>query len=198
MEEELTKELAENLMKIKGEVRGIVFRTDAQYVLKTKGKEGLKKVEEELERIGYPIDYEKINTMAFYPIGQRAISLLAIQKVFALSEKDIREMGVRAPKISLIIKLFMRYFLSIEETVKQVPKMWGKHYTIGKLKAAAYEKQRYIVLKLEDFVIHPILCSYLTGYFSTVVQMVVKAKVLAKETKCPFKGDKYHEFLFKW
>jgi len=195
---ELTKKLAKRLMRIKGEARGIVFRTDAEYIVRTKGKEDLKKVKAELEKIECPIDYEKINTMAFYPIGLRAISLLAIQKAFNFSEKEIKEMGARAPKISLIIKLFMRYFLSIEETVKQVPKMWKKHYTIGELRARAYEEQRYIVLELEDFVVHPILCWYLTGYFSTVVQMVVKDRVLSKETKCPFKGDKYHEYLFKW
>ena len=31
-----------------------------------------------------------------------------------------------------------------------------------------------------------------------VAEMVVKAPVTCKETKCMFKGDPYHEFLLTW
>lgn len=32
----------ENLMKIKGEVKGVVFQTDADYIFKKEGEQGLK------------------------------------------------------------------------------------------------------------------------------------------------------------
>ena len=72
----ITKEIIKEVMAVKGEVRGIVFKTDADFVLKEKGKESLKAVEEELARIGYPINYQKLKTMNFYPLGVRVLSLL--------------------------------------------------------------------------------------------------------------------------
>ncbi|MBM3258059.1 MAG: hypothetical protein FJZ05_02520, partial [Candidatus Nealsonbacteria bacterium] len=82
MDKETTKEAAQRLSKISGEVRGVAFKTDMEFVLKEKGKGGLKKVEDELKRIGFPIKYEEIKVMDFYPIGLRVISLMAIKEVF--------------------------------------------------------------------------------------------------------------------
>jgi len=194
----LKKDLVKRLMEIKGEVRGVVLKTDADFVLKEKGKEGLKQVEKELERLGQPIKYKEIKTMDFYPIGLRALSLLAIKEVFGFDNEKIKEIGRRAPKLSLFTKLFMKYFFSTEKTAEQVPKMWEKHYTIGKLEVETNEKERFVVLKLRDFFVHPILCCYLDDYFSTILEMVVGAPVSSRETKCNFRGDKYHQFLLEW
>lgn len=199
MDQELNKEVIQNLMKIGGEVRGVVLKTEQEFILREKGGEGLKKVEEELEKLGQPIKYEKIETMAFYPIGLRVISLLAIKKVFNFDEEKIREMGIAAPKVSLIIKLFMQYFLSIRKTFNRAPRIWRKHYTVGNLVPAELdEEKKVIILRLENINLHPIFCRYLSGYFLTIVKMIVKAKTTCQETKCFFRGDQYHEYLFKW
>jgi len=194
----ITKEIIKEVMAVKGEVRGIVFKTDADFVLKEKGKESLKAVEEELARIGYPINYQKLKTMNFYPLGVRVLSLLVIKKVCHFSNKDIERMGAYAPKASFVVKLFARFFFSVAKTAEQAPKMWRKHYTIGRLTAESHEKERYTVVRLHDLTIHPILCSYLSGYFATIVQMVVNAPVKTTEIKCSHRGDEYHEFLMKW
>ncbi len=194
----LTKEIIKEVMAVKGEVRGIVFKTDAEFVLKEKGEKSLKAVEEELARIGYPLNYKKLKTMSFYPLGVRVLSLLAIKKVCRFSEEDIKRMGAHAPKASFVIKLFAGFFFSITKTAEQAPKMWHKHYTVGRLTAESHEEKRYTVIRLHDLVIHPILCSYLSGYFATIVQMVVNAPVKTTEIKCPHRGDEYHEFLMKW
>ena len=196
----LTKKITDELIKIKGEARGITFKTDADFILRKKGKPGLKKVEAELKNLGHALKYKEIESMNFYPIGLRILSLLAAQKALELSEQDIEQMGASAPKLSLVIKLFMKFFFSVEETMKQVPKMWEKHYTVGQLSAKIYENKQYGIVGLKGLAIHPIFCSYLKGYFSTVLQMVVKARVTSEEVKCPFKNaqDKYHEYLLKW
>lgn len=82
VEEVLTKEIAEKLMKIEGEGRGFILKNDATFVKAKKGEAGLEKVEEELEKVGYPIKYKKIRSLNFYPVSWRAISLLAMKKVF--------------------------------------------------------------------------------------------------------------------
>lgn len=201
MNQELTKEIAKKLMEIKGETRGVTLNIDREYILKEKGEEGLKKLEEELEKLGYPIKYKKIETLAFYPVGLRAISLLAIKKVFNFDDEKIEEMGFFATKKSLIIKLFIRYFLSLQRVFfKESPKMWRKHYTIGELAPVELnEEKKYAILRLKDFNLHPVYCHYLEGYISGLIQLMVKnPKIICEETKCTFKGDEYHEYLIKW
>jgi len=200
MNQKLTKELAKQLMEQEGEVRGIVFKTDEEFILREQGKEALKKLEAELEKMGCPINHREIETMNFYPMGLRIISLLAMRKVLGFSEQDIERMGAEAPKISLVIKLFAKFFFSITKSVEQAPKMWEKHYTVGKFTAESHEKERYIIIRLKELNLHPVFCLYLKGYLSRIVQMVVKAPVSPEEIKCPYKNekDKFHEYLLRW
>jgi hypothetical protein len=67
MNQELTKEIIKKLMEIKGEAKGVTFKTDAEHILKEKGDEGLKRLEAELESLGCPIKYQQIKAMAFLP-----------------------------------------------------------------------------------------------------------------------------------
>lgn len=113
--EKLTKELTKKLMEIKGEARGVTLEIDGKYILKEKGEEGLKKLEDELEKLGYPIKYKEIKTFDYYPAGLRALSLLAIKKVFGFDIKKIKEIGFSGTKISLIIKFFIRYVFSFQK-----------------------------------------------------------------------------------
>lgn len=198
--EKITKKRADKLIRLSGETRGVTLKTDSEYVLSQKGKKALIKVEAELARIGYPLKYDQIEAMNFYPIGLRMISLLTIQKVLGFTNQDIKKMGAAAPKISLVIKLFAKFFFSLEKTVKQAPKMWEKHYSVGDFYATAYEKKKYAVIKLKRLDLDPVFCHYLKGYLSTIIQMIVDARVTVKETKCSFrdKNEKYHEFELKW
>lgn len=201
MNQILDKKVIQDLMKIEGEARGVVFKTDAEYVLKEKGEEGLKKLEEELEKLGQPINFKEIKTMAFYPIGLRAVSLLAIKKVFGFNDEKIKEIGLFATKTSLIIKLFVRYFLSVQRVfMKEAPRLWAKHYTIGELNTVELnEEKKYGIIRLKGIDIHPIVCCYLEGYFCGILHLILKSsRITSIESKCTFRGDEYHEFLLKW
>ena len=195
------KEKLSKLAKIKGEVRGVAFKTDMEFILKEKGEKGLKKVEDELKKIGFPIEYKTIKVMDFYPIGLRVISLLVIKETFDFDDEKIKSMGVFAAKVSLIIKLFVKYFFSIQRVFfKEAPKMWEKHYTISKLiPVELNEKKKYAILQVEDLALDPVFCTYLGGYFCSILQMVINTNAIDfQETKCPFRGDKYHEYFLKW
>jgi hypothetical protein len=199
METVLSPEEIKKLMQVKGEVRGVVFKTDLEYIFGQKGQEGLQKLKEELQRTNFPLDPEKIEMMTFYPIGLRAISLLVIKKLFSLSDEEIKRMGAAAPKFSLIIKLFTKYFLSITATARQAPSMWKRHYRAGELLIIEInETEKRIILRLVGLDLHPVFCQYLTGYFLTVVKMVVGQPVSSEETRCVFRGDDYHEYLITW
>lgn len=197
----LDRHLAKKLMEIKGEVRGVTLGIDRDYVLKEKGEEGLKKVEEELEKLGFPIKYKEINTLGYYPLGLRALSLLAIKQVFNFNDQKIQEIGFFATKVSLIIKFFIKYVFSFQRVFfRESPKIWREHWTIGELiPVELNEEKKYAILQLKDFDLHPIYCTFLKGYLPGLFSLIVKSsKITCQETKCTFREDEFHEYLIKW
>ncbi len=199
MEEIITKEIVQELMKIKGETRGASMKGDLEYVLHKEGAEGLKKLEDEMARLGYPIRFKELRAMELYPVGVEAITFLVIKKLFNFDEEEFRKMGEFNSKVSLLIRLFMKYFVSLELLAKQAPKLWREYYSLGDLKIIEINKEKkYMIIRIENFYHHPIHCLTVEGYFVSIVKMVVKAPVTCKETKCINRGDEYHEYLMKW
>jgi len=196
----LTKELAEKLMATQGECRGIHLRNDAEYILAEKGQDGVDKVEKELARVGYPIKYAKIKNMEFHPSGMRILSLLAAKKVFKWGDEDIRDMCGFAAGVSFIVKLYMKFFYSIPKILEKASKMWREYWTEGRLEVKSQnEEERYAVLHVEDFDLHPIYCRCLEGYMAGLTKMVTKSrKAECRETECVFKGGKTHKFEIRY
>ncbi len=181
-----------------GEVRGVVLNTDRTFILRKGGGEKLKEVEAVIEEMGYPLLYNEIQTMNYYPFGLRILSILAISKVFSLDEGGIREMGALAPKSSVLIKVFTKYFLNVEQTLNKVGEIWKKHSTIGEAEAKEVnEKEGYAVFHFKG-ITHPVYCVYLSGYFSGIIAMTVSKKIDIEETICSFRGGDVHEFKASW
>ena len=197
---QLAKEEIEALLATPGKVRGVVFQTDAEYVRSKKGEEGVLAVEEELKKLGCPLDYRNIKAISWYPIGLRVISLLVIKNILGLEDKDIEEMGNLAPKYSLIVKLLMKYFLSPKTTLRESPKYWMKHYDFGMLEVHEYnEKEKRMSVRIKEYKTHPIVCIFHKGYFLRMAQYVIKSqKIGIEETKCVYRGDPYHEYTVTW
>jgi hypothetical protein len=200
MEYQINQEEIKRLLEIKGDARGIVFKTDYVFVLDNFGEEGIKKVEEEMEKMGCSFKYkDHINSMDFYPIGLRAISLLAISKVFNLKGKEIEEMGRVAPKSSLMVKFFMRYFLSVENIFEKAGEMWSKHYTIGELEAFDINMdEKYTTMRVHGVNLNHVFCDYLQGYFASIVRMGIGEDITAERTKFLHKGDDCYEVVLRW
>lgn len=198
--EKTTKEEIQRLTNIPGKVRGQVFVTDLAYVKEKKGEEGASLLKKKIDEWGIPIDYEKVKIAEWYPVGLRVVSLLAIKEAFDWGDEEIKDLGNCAPKYSFIVKILMKYFLSIERTFRESPKYWTKHYNVGELENYEIdEKEKYIILRLKNFKIHPILCVYYLGYYLRIAQYVVEnEKITIEETKCMFKGDDCHEYFIRW
>ena len=137
--------------------------------------------------------------MNFYPSGLEPIVMLAIKKVFDFKREDFKDMGKLDAQLPWIVRIFMKYFGSLDTVVQNAPKMWKTYYTKGKLRVVDFNKdKRYLVVRLEDFALHPLYCIALEGYFSAIINMVIKGSITCQEIKCVHKGDDYHEFLIKW
>ena len=108
-------------------------------------------------------------------------------------------MGVFQTKTSLIIKLFMKFFVSLDALSEKAPEIWKRYYTTGTLEVAVFNKEeKNGILAVKNFALHPLHCQLLEGYFGNMIKMVVGTPVVCEEKKCTFKGDDCHEFFVKW
>ena len=197
METVISKEEFDNLMKIEGEMRGVGLKAYGEFVLIEEGEKGLKELEDTIAKLGYPIKFREITMANFHPFGIEAVTLLAIKRLFNYDDKKFQKMGRLQLKIPLVVRIFMKFF-SIEKGMKEAQKAWGMQNTIGNLKVIDYnERDRYIIIRLENFRIHPLHCQVLIGIFSEALRLI-NSKGVCQETKCIHKGDEYHEFILRW
>ena len=159
------------IFKQPGKLRGVVLCTDAKYVRKHYGKQALGYIETFTSELGYPIAYDSIKTMAWYPAVLRGISLLAIKKMLDFQDDDLRNMGWAAPRNSIITKLMMRYFASLSTLIDKLPAYWRKNYSVGSLTGILTDHSAQLCL--EGLEIPAKLLPYLEGYFTSVVSMVI-------------------------
>lgn len=199
MEQIISKEEFEELMKIKGKTRGVSVKDYGDYILKEKGENGLRRLEEAITKTGYPIKFKEIKAMAFYPLGLEGLTLLIIKRLFGFDDDKIQEMGKQQAKVSILIRLFMKYFFSLKKTAGVVPRMWRIFYSTGEIDVVELnEEKRYIILRIKDFFLSSIHCRYLCGYLASILRLIVGKEVTCEETKCLHRGDEYHEYLLKW
>lgn len=197
-----SQEEIEKIAQRKGDIRGVVFQTVADYVLKKWGAEGLDRVEKKLKEWGMPFRYEEVRTLDWYPVGWGALSVLAVAEAFSLDELGVKNMGSSVPKISLVVKLLFKFFLDIEKFARQLPGYWAKHYTIGSVEVAKIDKKnKEIILYLKGAAFHPLLCKYIEGYIEKAVELArpTGSVIAAKELQCTFKDNTpYEVYQIKW
>lgn len=199
MNQLISEEKTKEFMKIEGEVRGTTLKAYGEYIFKEEGESGLKKLEDAIAGLGYPIKYQEMQAMEFFPIGYQAITIEVIKSLFNYSPDKFQEFGRFSAKFSLIIRLFMKYFVSPKEFMRRAPTIWKKSYTVGNLEIVEFDQEKKrAVARVKTFKLHPLQCHILKGFFSSVLGMMLAAKLTADETKCVYQGDEYHEFLLKW
>lgn len=191
---------AARIVAIKGRVRGAVFETDAVFIRKRYGDAGMDRVCAELQRLGYPVAYDRIASMEWLPLGLRALSLLVIKDVFGWNDGDVKEMGDAAPKYSFIVKLLMKFFITPKVAFSRAPEYWEKHYDVGRLEAVElHEEERHAVVRLRGFKTHSVYCRYLEGFFGRLFKFTFpRSAVTVKETVCMCQGGSMHEFVVDW
>lgn len=198
--EKSLKEIANNLMKIKGNVKGEVLRISAAYIAEKEGEKGVEVIEEKLKELGYSLKFKEIKPLRWYPEALSVLVILVAKDVFNWKNSDIFDMGNSAPKYSFIVKLLLKYLISVEKIFEECPKYWRKHFDFGELEPVEINtKEKYAIIRVKGYKFHPLICLYHAGYFLRLVQLSIRSKkITIKETKCMFKGDPYHQYLIKW
>lgn len=194
----ISKEQIGELVNNDGKVRGAVLHTDAEYIRRHQGEETLQRVEEETKQMGYPVAYGRVKLMDWYPVGLRAISLLAIKKILNWDDEQLKEMGRSAPAYSIITKLMLRYFVSLDILVERLQSYWNKNYSTGSLTGRLSDKSVLICLK--DSQIPRPLFPYLEGYFVRAMGMIIgnQQQIRIEETRWLHRDSKCYEFALRW
>lgn len=193
-------ETIEKIKLIKGKVRGVGLQTDRQFIMRYKGENGVILVEDEMKKMVFSFKYDNIkSTSEFFPIYLRIASLMAIKKIFHLDDAKVKEMGCLATKNSIFTKLVLRYLINLEKMAKEISGHWRRHYTVGYMDPGKlHEEDKYLVVRLRDFITHPIMCTYLSGYILGDVDLCGDFEnITIDEVKCMHRGDPYHEFIVK-
>ncbi len=199
MEEIISKEELDKLMKINGEVRMVGVKSYLDFILKEEGGEGLKKIEDAMLSFGFSLTRDKIRKMDFFPLNQLAILLVVIKKFFNYDDEKFQEMGKFQVKGSFLLTMLVKYLISLSLAIKELPNLWRKHLTVGTLTAVELnEEEKHLTMRLENYRMHPLHCQILKGYFLASLQRIIRETGTCEETKCIFKGDDYHEFLVRW
>jgi hypothetical protein len=201
MEEKDFKTIADEVMMKEGNVRGEVFRTHENYICYREGEEGVKRVEEKMKEVGYPMEFKSIKTGEWYKEGLSVLVILVAKEIFNWTEEDIYDMGNSAPKHSFIVKMFVKHFVSVKDIFQKAGQYWEKHYDFGSLEKGEFnEEEKYITIKIKDYSPHEIVCgSYFKGYITRIAQMSLKSKKIETEQiQNVFHGDPYNEYIIKW
>ncbi len=183
----------------KEKVRGDVLKTDFTYILEKEGKDGLKKINQELKKIDKNLDYYKIKNTVWVPIDWKIALMKKAEELFKWQEEDFFNLGYSASRNSFITRTLLKYFVSLEKTFQECPKYWKKYWDVGKITPHRLDlEKKYLVIRLEEFKLHPNLCNYMRGHFKAFAELVLRKEVEIEELKCNFKGDEFHEFKIYW
>ena len=196
----IVNEEIRQLMEIDGNVKGEIIRTGLEYIKNKKGPEGLKKVEERLAELGYPLYLSEVKTFHDYKEANAVLVYVVCRDIFGWNEKEIQLMGEATAKTSFIVKTLLRYFVSIDRILKETPNFWAKHHDFGEVEPVEVnEEKKYMIIQVKGYQFHPLACAYHHGYFLAVAKLSIKGKNIAiKETKCGHRGDEYHEYKITW
>ncbi len=196
MKEELSKEMVKELLDKEGNVKGDLLLAYLHYVKKTEGDRGLSAVENRLSSVGIDIKESEIKAFDWYPVGYEPLVVLAAKEVFGWDDDKIFEMGKNVTKLSLIIKMMLRFFVSIDKVFEESPKYWRNSYDFGDVEPVGRENGTYI-MRIKGYDIHPISCIYNAGYIIGIAEMAGGKGMTIEEKTCVHKGGEYHEYHIK-
>ena len=98
----------EKIKNIKGEVVGTSFHEDESFIRQKEGEEGIRKVEEEMAKIGYPFKFKELKSFQRYPMSLNLAYVIIERNIFGWGDEVFRENGRFNARISIIAKIMVK------------------------------------------------------------------------------------------
>ncbi len=199
MKEETLEQAAERLLNLEGNAKGEVLRTFLRIVEEKEGKEGLEKLKKKLRELGVKQDLDNVKSFQWTKEGVNALAVVTGKELFGWTEEEVFEIGRSTPKISFVIKVLVKYLVSIETLFKNSDTYWKKHYDFGSFEPVEFNKEKQkVVLREKDYKTHPLVCIHHAGYFKGLAEFVLGENVTIEETECVHEGAEYNEYVIRW
>lgn len=140
----------------------------------------------------------KVDPLRRYPIAIEMSLIFASKDVLGWGHDELKELGRNIPRVSFVVKLFLRYFLTLETSTREASKYWDKHFDFGELEVLStdIDSGNYIV-EVRGFDIHPDYCVFLCGFLETMIGFVVSRPIQSEVIKCS-DGDGLNRFRFSY
>ncbi len=194
------QEKFDELMKIEGKMRGELLLSNFNYLKQREGEEGVLRMEKNLENLGYPLKFNEIKAFDWYEDPFCSLFMLSFFEIFEWKEEDIFELGKFAPSYSIAMKVVLRYLISMKMAFNRTQDIWRRNVDYGALEPLEInEKEKYMILGLKDYALHPLVCIYIKGILTSFFEQIAgRDKVKVEEAKCVFNGADYHEYKVSW
>ena len=199
-EKENLKEKVDELMKIEGKMKGELLRSNFTYLREKEGGDAVIKMEKKLNELGYPLRFSEIEPFKWYKDPFCATFMLSFNEEFGWDEEDIFNLGRFALQYSIIIKITLRYLLSLKKAFSFSSMLWRRNVDYGDLVPFEYnEEKKYMILHLKNYALHPLVCCYIKGCLTSLFEQIVgRGKIKTEEIGCIFNGEEYHTYKISW
>lgn len=194
------KERCDELMKIEGMMRGELLISNFVYLKKEEGVLAIRRMEKRLEEMGYPLKFEELNSLKWYKDSFCSIFMLSFQDEFGWNDEDIFNLGRFSPRYSLIVRVALRHLLSLKKAFDYAPQLWRRNVNYGLLEPYEFnEDKRYMVFRLKDYALSPLVCIYIKGYLTSLFEQAHgRDKIKTEEITCVFREGDFHEYKISW
>lgn len=192
-----TREETVKRIKGVGTVSGSCINAIFTYLDFIGKKDSIPEIIERARAYGEQIDPSKVDSLEKYPISEEVALLFAVYDVLGWNESNIKELGRNVPRVSLLVKFFLKHFISLEATTSQAKMYWRRHYDFGALEVTSPDLPggNYVV-EVTGFDIHPLYTEFLCGFLETMVGFVSADPISSEIVKYSDGGDGVIRFRF--
>ncbi len=163
--------VADEIMSKPGNIVGAAVNAQSDYVIKKEGEDGLRRVEQVMDELGYPFSFQDLDRFEMYPENYDVLRVYVAKEIFNWTDENIFAMGKNSLTISRVLRIAMG-FVSLERTFSKAGFLWDKHFDFGELIPVEIDmEEKYMKLRMIDYDFHPIMQKYFRGYFSAVTEV---------------------------
>lgn len=195
-----TKERVAELMEIEGNMRGELLKSNFVYLEGKEGKDSIVRMEKKLKELGYPLLFKEIESFKWYKDAFCSIFMLSFREEFSWSDEDIFNLGRFSPQYSIIVKITLRYLISLKKAFNFAPNLWRRNVDYGILEPHEFnQKEKFMTFNLKDYALHPLVCIYIRGYLTSLFEQINgRNTIKVDELNCIFMGNPYHSYKVNW
>jgi len=199
--EESFQETIDRLKEMGIKIRGCCVRNMADSLIGTEKESLLDDIQQKARDYGLEEDLRKINVLKWYPFALNIAAIFSFYEVLGWTEEDIKTAGRNCPSSSAqLVFRTLAFSMSLEKSFKMLDHIWKSMIGVGEIESVELNtKEKYAIARIRNFPIHPFCCIFIEGFGEGFGKLLIEAeKYECKETKCPFRGDEYHEYFLTW